>query len=145
MYSGSHMSSDAPPRPRSSDHPDDLLLSRPATREHIAPLRRAAAAFAEHAGAASPSDVQLAVSEAVTNVVLHAYVDVLPGPVHIELGVQDGELVVCVRDEGPGLRPRPDSPGAGLGLPLMAQVASHIDIGDGDGNGVRIRLTFPLA
>jgi serine/threonine-protein kinase RsbW len=112
-------------------------------RTNIAPLRRAAAA--EGAGAVSPDDVRLAVSEAVTNVVLHAYVDVAPGPVHVALAVEGDELVVCVRDEGPGLRPRPDSPGAGLGLPVMAQLASHIDIGDGDGNGVRIRMTFPLA
>lgn len=121
-----------------------LRLSRLAVPEQIAILRRAAQAFAQHAGADEPGDVGLACSEALTNVVLHAYPAGEPGPMHLEAGIDGADLVVVVSDEGGGLRPRPDSPGLGLGLPTMAQVCKHIDISDGDG-GVRIRMTFPLS
>jgi anti-sigma regulatory factor (Ser/Thr protein kinase) len=130
-----------------TDHPRDerLRLSVPATPDHVAELRRAARLFAHLAGVAQPCDVEIAVSEAVTNAVLHAYVDApAVGLVHLEVGIDSDHFVVIVRDDGRGLLPRSDSPGVGLGLPAMAELADRLDITDIAGGGVSVRLTFAL-
>jgi len=62
--------------------------------------------------------VALAVSEAVTNVVIHAYRDRhhgLLGEVQVTATIDGEELLVSVADEEMGMRPRPDSPGAASG------------------------------
>ena len=75
------------------------------------------------------SDIALAITEATTNVVLHAYRDrEVPGTVTIEAEHYDDHVCLYVRDEGTGLAPRVDSPGLGLGLGLIAQVADSADV-----------------
>ena len=59
------------------------------------------------------ADVKLAVTEACTNVVVHAYPDG-DGPMSVSAGLSRGALTVVVSDEGRGILPRPDSPGLGL-------------------------------
>jgi anti-sigma regulatory factor (Ser/Thr protein kinase) len=76
---------------------------------------------------AQRADVTLAVSEACTNVVVHAYPDGAPGVLDVEAEVED-DLCVVVRDEGRGFAPRPDSPGAGLGVPLIAALAQRVEL-----------------
>ena len=120
-----------------------LELSRPAKPQSVRELRIAAAEFTERVGCARVHDVALAVSEAATNVVLHAYPEGA-GPIRLALALHDEALVVVVEDEGVGLQPRPDSPGLGLGLPTMAQVADRLHIEDGAGCGVRVELRFRL-
>ncbi len=61
--------------------------------------------------------VRLAVSEAVTNVVLHAYRDE-PGEVHVTARVVDHELWVLIADDGVGLGTPTLRPGLGLGSRL---------------------------
>jgi len=59
-------------------------------------------------------DVKIAVSEAVGNVVVHAYRDgTPPGSLELEGGIEDGKLVISVTDHGIGMSPHPDSPGLG--------------------------------
>ncbi len=110
-------------------------------------LRSAVIAFASQAGMPNPplGDMRLAVSEALTNAVMHAYRH------HEQAGdlrvsaVADGsgELVVRVRDYGTGFAPRPDSPGMGLGLPLMGALSKSMAIGSpADGAGTEIALMF---
>jgi len=104
--------------------------------------------YAVGAGAAGllVEAVQLAVSEAITNVVVHAYIDQdEPGDVIAEAWVEEPHLVIRVCDEGRGMKPRPDSPGLGMGVPLMTSMADHIEIVDrADDPGVRITLRFTL-
>ena len=87
----------------------------------------------------------LAVSEAATNVVVHAYTgQELPGLIEVNATVAAGELWVIVTDTGLGLRPRLDSPGLGLGLAIIAQLADGVDlVRPGDG-GVELRMRFAL-
>ena len=85
--------------------------------------------------------VALAVTEAVTNAVMHAYRDREPGTVRIFASVGDGALVVVVSDDGPGMTPRTDSPGIGLGLSLIAQLSTTVEI-DGNGDGTRVMMSF---
>jgi serine/threonine-protein kinase RsbW/stage II sporulation protein AB (anti-sigma F factor) len=82
------------------------------------------------------------VSEALTNVVLHAYPPDRAGPVGVSAKLTDDTVEVTVSDEGGGMAPRTNSPGAGLGLPIIAQLASSIEISHGAGDGTRLRMTF---
>jgi anti-sigma regulatory factor (Ser/Thr protein kinase) len=87
--------------------------------------------------------VQLGVSEAVTNVVMHAYSDAAaPGPVEVAAALAAGELWVIVADAGSGLRPRRDSPGLGLGLGLIAQVSDGVDLEHRASGGLELRMRF---
>src|SRR3954451_20453390 len=65
-------------------------------------------------------DLALAVTEAVTNSVVHAFIDRDPGIVRTHIQTGPDELVVVVTDNGRGMQPRADSPGLGLGLPTIA-------------------------
>ena len=119
----------------------------PATAEHVGIARACVTAFASRVGAPTAvlDGVRLAVSEAVSNVVLHGYPGLPTGPFTVIAEADDGELVVIVHDEGAGLTPRSDSPGAGLGLPLIAEVTESMSVGPGDdGRGTVLRMTFDL-
>jgi anti-sigma regulatory factor (Ser/Thr protein kinase) len=103
--------------------------------------------FASQLGAPTTvvDGIRLAVSEAVSNVVVHGYRGVPTGPFTVIAEADDGELVVIVHDEGAGLTPRSDSPGAGLGLPLIAEVSESMSVRPGeDGRGTVLRMTFGL-
>jgi serine/threonine-protein kinase RsbW/stage II sporulation protein AB (anti-sigma F factor) len=89
--------------------------------------------------------VRLAVSEAVSNAVVHGYRGSEPGAVTVTAEAQHHTLRVVVSDEGCGPAPRNDSPGAGLGLPLIAQVAESLSVSRGrDGHGTVLCMTFEL-
>jgi serine/threonine-protein kinase RsbW len=112
-----------------------------ATPMTVAAVRRAVATFAARHGIVD-ADVALAVSEAVTNVVLHAYRDGRAGDVRVVACRYPNELVVVVRDYGCGMRPNPRSPGAGLGLSIIGAAASEMNIERPDDGGTRLRLRF---
>lgn len=110
-------------------------------------LRRAVADFVVAAGVGEPhvDAVKLAVSEAVTNAVMHAYVDAdEPGEVRVATCLDDGEIRVVVSDDGLGMSPRLDSPGLGVGLPFIADSADTLDIGSGERGGTVLRMSFKL-
>ena len=89
------------------------------------------------------TDVALAVTEACSNVVAHAYVDAAaPGPLIVESYRTDDEFVVVVSDEGTGIAPRANSPGMGLGLPLMARLTKHLRIGSNGRGGAKVTMAF---
>ena len=125
----------------------DFELMLPARAENVAVVRHAIGGL----GDAVPtidgqrlSDIKLAVTEACTNVVVHAY-DEGEGPMHVEASLAgDEELVVVVRDEGRGIAPRTDSPGLGLGLPLIASLAESLELGRDDDQRTEVRMTFRL-
>ena len=109
----------------------DMELALPARAENIALIRHAFGALGETLAVDEEllSDVRLAVTEACSNVVVHAYADGTPGPLEVLATLTDEELTVVVRDEGPGIAPHPDSPGLGLGLPLIASLAESVQLG----------------
>ena len=90
--------------------------------------------------------VMLAVSEAVTNAILHAYGDQNPdGRIRVRAELFDSEaLDVVVEDDGMGMRSRADSPGIGLGLPTISAVADRMEIDVRDSGGTSIRMHFTL-
>jgi serine/threonine-protein kinase RsbW len=109
--------------------------------------RQAIHEFAACAGATARAldSIAICVSEAVTNVVVHAYRhDDRPGPVDIEVELDDTSLCVRVRDHGHGLVPRLDSPGLGLGLPLISQLSASSEIVSPQHGGTEIIMRFDL-
>jgi serine/threonine-protein kinase RsbW len=91
------------------------------------------------------TDVKLAVSEACANVVMHAYAGGEPGALELDAR-PDGDLLrIVVRDQGGGLRPRPDSPGAGLGLPLIAALSEWVEVRRNEpGHSTELVMTFQV-
>jgi serine/threonine-protein kinase RsbW len=89
------------------------------------------------------SDIKLAVTEACTNVVVHAYPEG-EGPMGLRASIDERRLYLVVLDRGRGIVPRPDSPGLGLGLPLIATLAESLELGTGRLEETEVRMTFDL-
>ena len=105
-------------------------------------LRKAVVAFAQEAGFEDTGPIALAVSEAITNVIVHAYVDAKAGDVRVVACDEPDRLVVVVRDYGAGMLPRADSPGLGLGLPLISTMTDELQIEAAEGAGTLLRMHF---
>lgn len=122
-----------------------LRSSLPAVPASVPLLRGAVADFARSVGVVEPQldALKLAVSEAVTNAVMHAYLDAdEPGEVHVAGCMRDDVVHVIVSDDGMGMKPRLDSPGLGVGLPFIAETADTLDIGKTPGGGTELRMSF---
>jgi anti-sigma regulatory factor (Ser/Thr protein kinase) len=121
---------------------------RPALPQSIAPLRRAVVSFAAGLGASERQrdDIALAVTEAVSNTVVHAYVGrERPGIVELRARMDERSLEVVVCDEGVGMAPRDDSPGLGIGLPLIVKLTDQFALDSlGPTGGVRVCMTFAI-
>jgi anti-sigma regulatory factor (Ser/Thr protein kinase) len=125
-----------------------LRRALPAVPSTVTALRAEVAAFIVAAGIDEPllTGVKLAVSEAVTNAVVHAYANVEhPGEVRLVVGLREGHVHVTVSDDGCGMMPRLDSPGLGVGLPFIAHTADTLDIGQRAGGGTELRMSFRIA
>ena len=122
------------------------LVRRVSAEAHqVAGMRNAVVTLADACGMSEDAraDIALAVSEACTNVVMHAYIDApAPGALTVEASHHDGELVVAVRDEGRGMLPRTDSPGLGLGLSLIGRLSQRVDTGQNGARGTEVRMSF---
>ena len=125
----------------------DMELALPARATNIAVVRHAFGALGEAFALDEEilSNIRLAVTEACTNVVVHAYPDEHEGLLEVAATLQADKLEVVVRDEGPGISPRPDSPGLGLGLPLIASLTESVQLGRGQDERTEVRMTFPLS
>lgn len=125
--------------------PPDLELSLPARAENVAVVRHAFGGLGDVLDVSDQtlSDIKLAVTEACTNVVVHAYPEG-EGPLGVRARVDDRRLTVVVSDEGRGILPRADSPGLGLGLPLIATLAESLELGTGEHDRTEVRMTFDL-
>ena len=121
--------------------------SYPADPTQIAGIRRAVSDIARHCGAgdATLTRLELAVTEAATNVVLHAYRRPMKaGRIHVCAGLVNGMFEVSIRDDGVGMSPHAESPGLGLGLTLMAHEADSCGIQTPPGGGTEVRLCFAV-
>jgi serine/threonine-protein kinase RsbW len=124
----------------------DLELKLPARAENVAVVRHAFGGFAEALSVDEQTlaDIKLAITEACTNVVIHAYDDDEDGALEVDASIDDRRLIVVIRDRGRGIVPRPDSPGLGLGLPLIATLAESLELGKDDAEHTEVRMTFAL-
>jgi serine/threonine-protein kinase RsbW len=125
----------------------DMELALPARASNIAIIRHAFGALGEALAVDEEilSNIRLAVTEACTNVVVHAYPDGHDGSLEVAAILREDKLEVVIRDEGPGIGPRPDSPGLGLGLPLIVSLTESVQLGRDENERTEVRMTFPLS
>jgi anti-sigma regulatory factor (Ser/Thr protein kinase) len=123
----------------------DLEITLPARAENVAVVRHAVGGLGEvlEVDDQTLSDIKLAVTEACTNVVVHAYPEG-EGPMGLRASIEGRQLALVVIDRGRGIVPRPDSPGLGLGLPLIATLAESLELGTGLSEETEVRMTFDL-
>lgn len=126
-----------------------LEVRYPALASQVPAIRRAVGDVARDFGADEDVllQINLAVSEAATNAVQHAYRDraaAEAGDVHVVVRACDDLLVVRLEDDGMGPMPRNDSPGLGLGLCLMAHETAGFEIRKGTAGGTEVVLRFQL-
>lgn len=91
--------------------------------------------------AAVSEDMRLAVTEACTNVVRHAYADGA-GAIDVVMRPTNDALEIIVADGGRGIGPSADTDGPGLGLPLIAALADSLEIERSASAGSRLVMSF---
>lgn len=113
--------------------------------ESVPRARQAVVGLAAQAGASDEQvdAIRLATSEALTNVVVHAY-DGLPGMIHVRAAVAGDGLSVSVSDDGAGLHPRVDRRGMGLGLALIAEAAEELAVRKRPTGGTELEMRFAV-
>jgi anti-sigma regulatory factor (Ser/Thr protein kinase) len=116
--------------------------------ESVPAARDATVEYARGLGAGEPvaRAVALAVTEACSNVVLHAYREgEEPGAMTVLVEHPGDSLYVTVLDDGHGIVPRGDSPGLGLGLPLIHRLTDGLELRSRSEGGSEVRMRFDLA
>ncbi len=117
----------------------------PAEPSAVSQLRRQAVEFASSAGASDDvtQAIALAVSETVTNAVVHAYDGKDRGQVRVSCHVDGERFIVEVADEGVGLGPSRDSSGVGHGLAMVGALVQSLDIAAGPArSGTAVTMAF---
>jgi anti-sigma regulatory factor (Ser/Thr protein kinase) len=123
----------------------ELRITLPARQDSLALMRHVVRGFrdAYDIPQATMDDIVLAVSEAATNSVVHAY-GKRRGTVTLVAHVNgDGLLQILVRDHGGGIQPPADTPMMGHGLALMEHVATALEI-IGSPAGTDVVMTFGI-
>jgi len=130
--------------PATDPTPTDVKLTLPARPENVSVIRHVLGAFAEALRLPDElvEDLRLAVTEACTNVVRHAYPAGRTGPVEISIEPGDEHVTVVVADRGRGIGTSSDTTGPGLGLPLIAAIADDVELIPVQGGGSRVAMTF---
>jgi serine/threonine-protein kinase RsbW len=126
--------------------PTTLHATADARQDCIRPLRDVAETVARDLGLSDMqvSAVKLCVSEAVTNVVKHAYPETAPGPVDMSVREVGDELEVVVADRGHGTGAgREHSDRSGFGLAVVSRMTSRCTFTAASG-GTTVEMLFPL-
>jgi anti-sigma regulatory factor (Ser/Thr protein kinase) len=115
--------------------------------ESVAQARAAVSSFAARHGATREDleGVRLAVSEAVTNAVVHAYPSCASGVIHVTATLASGELSVIVADQGCGIGGAGDTPGLGLGLNLIEHTCDSLTVAASPSGGTQLEMRFLLS
>ncbi len=130
-----------------------VRLTIPAKPEYITLSRLALSGLSRVRPLADETlaDLKLALTEACSNSVRHAYDDDA-GHVSISFELRDDRLIIEVADDGSGFEP--DDAGkngdeelseGGLGIAIIRSIADDVEIGAGeDGRGSRLRFVKVL-
>lgn len=124
---------------------ENLVQSYPAIPASVPVARRELTEYALRAGASVEQldAVRLACSEALTNVVVHAYGG-YAGRIYVNADLAGNELWICIGDDGSGLRSNYESSGLGVGLALIAQASDGLTIMNRGSGGTEVRMRFRL-
>jgi anti-sigma regulatory factor (Ser/Thr protein kinase) len=117
----------------------------PAVPESVAFARSRVREFSRAAGANDRlvGHIALVVTEATSNAVLHAYRGAPDQGLSITAILDDGVLVVEVRDFGVGPAPHPEAASLGIGLVVMERLADTLTV-ERAHPGTRVTLRFHL-
>lgn len=96
------------------------------------------------------NDIKMAVSEAVTNAIIHGY-DGEEGEVHINLGITDNTLHIEIEDNGKGIEDvekamqplytsKPHMERSGMGFTVMEAFMDEISVISNLGKGTKIYM-----
>ena len=96
-----------------------------------------------HGDDALAASIAVAVSEAVGNVVRHAYPGEGTGRVEVEAQLEEASIVVSVSDGGAGMTARAGRNHGGMGLPVIGRLADGVTVVS-DNGGTRLSMRFEL-
>jgi serine/threonine-protein kinase RsbW len=131
-----------------------VRLTIPARAEYITLCRLALTGIARLRELSDEllADLKLALTEAASNSVRHAYGDKRPGVVEISYELHPDRLVIEVTDEGEGFDPAAAAANAdhlsegGLGIVIIRAIADEVEIGaQPGGKGSRLRFAKALS
>lgn len=123
-------------------------LNTPSQTENLELIRNFVSKIAEKAGfeEAEINDIELAVDEACTNVVKHAYdKDNRRKDIDVVIEIRDDKFIVIVSDRGKGFNPHsvkePDlSKAGGLGIRLMKMLMDEVQFDIKPGVRTRVKM-----
>jgi serine/threonine-protein kinase RsbW len=130
-----------------------VRLTIPARAEYIALCRLALTGLSrlQDFGEELLEDLKLALTEACTNSVRHAYAEDSSGTVEIVYELHPDRLVIEVSDEGGGFDPEAPASAdqalaeGGLGIAIIRAIADEVQIGpQAGGKGSRLRFIKTL-
>lgn len=132
-------------------------ISFPAMSENEAFARMAASAFVMPGNPTleEVSDIKTAISEAVTNAILHGYNQDGTGMVHMRFERQEDSFTFIVFDEGVGIEnvqqameplytSRPELERSGMGFSFMEAFMDSLTVESEPGKGTRVTMTKSL-
>ena len=126
-----------------------VRLTIPARAEYITLVRLALTAIARVRPLPEEtlSDLKLALTEACTNSVRHAYQEGRTGVVEVIYQLEPDRLVVEIVDDGEGFKPEDleltgngDLSEGGLGIAIIRAVVDEVEIGARETGGSRLRF-----
>lgn len=98
------------------------------------------------------SDIKTALSEAVTNAIIHGYEDISEGIVTIECSLNGVELEITVSDNGKGIEDvkqameplytsHPEMERSGMGFTVMETFMDSVEVTTRVGEGTNVKMT----
>ena len=97
------------------------------------------------------SDVKTAVSEAVTNAIIHGYNSQEDGIIRIESEIYENEVTIVISDKGKGIEnieqameplytSRPETNHAGMGFTFMEAFMDELEVTSTSGQGTKVKM-----
>lgn len=131
---------------------NEIHINFPALSENEALARMCASAFAAQLNPTIEelSDIRTAVSEAVTNSIIHAY-NSFPLPVYLDMYIEDRTLKIVVRDTGRGIdnvqeamqpfyTTIPGEERSGMGFSVMQAFMDELTVSSRSGIGTTVTM-----
>ena len=102
------------------------------------------------------ADIKTAVSEAVTNSIIHGYENKKEGIIRIEAAINDNEVSITIIDNGRGIKDveqareplytsRPDLERSGMGFTVMETFMDSLNVESEYGKGTRVIMKKKLS